>query len=97
MDLRANGPWDESEMSAAEQVERLDLGALLVAPMAGIDVQVQVDEGSGQVAQLTFARPDAAVQVQPSISPTRFSGASTSSQNCAVCSRMASTTSGVAS
>lgn len=69
MDLRANGPWDESEISAAEQVERLDLGALLVAPMAGVDVQVQVDEATGQVAQLTFARPDAAVQVQPYAAP----------------------------
>ena len=69
MNLRANGPWDESEVPAEDQLERLDLGALLVAPAPGIDVQVQVDEASGQVAQLTFARPDAAVQVQPYAAP----------------------------
>ena len=69
MDLRPNGPWDESEVSPADGVERLDLGSLRVTPTAGIDVQVQVDEGSGSVAQLTFARPDAAVQVQPYAAP----------------------------
>lgn len=69
MELRAEGPWDESETDASADVERLDLGALRVAPAPGIDVQVQVDEASGQVAQLTFARPDAAVQVQPYAAP----------------------------
>lgn len=69
MDVRANGPWDESEADLADGVERLDLGALRVAPSPGVDVQVQVDETSGQVSQLTFARPDAAVQVQPYAAP----------------------------
>jgi hypothetical protein len=69
VDLRPHGPWDESELDASENVERLDLGALRVAPTPGIDVQVQVDETTGAVAQLTFARPDAAVQVQPYAAP----------------------------
>ncbi len=69
MDLRPDGPWDESEVDPATEGERLDLGALRVAPTAGVDVQVQVDEGTGKVAQLTFARPDGAVQVQPYAAP----------------------------
>ena len=47
VDLRANGPWDETEVDLADGVQRLDLGALRVTPTAGIDVQVQVDEASG--------------------------------------------------
>ena len=69
MDLRPNGPWDESEVDPASDVERLDLGALRVAAAPDVDVQVQVDEGTGNVALLTFARPDGAVQVQPYAAP----------------------------
>jgi hypothetical protein len=69
VDLRPNGPWDESEVDPATDVERLDLGALRVAAAPGVDVQVQVDEASGNVALLTFARPDGAVQVQPYAAP----------------------------
>ena len=69
MDLRPDGPWDEAEVDPADEGERLDLGALRVAPAPGIDVQVQVDEATGKVAQLTFARPDGAVQVQPYAAP----------------------------
>jgi hypothetical protein len=66
---RPDGPWDETEVDLEDGAERLDLGALRVPPTEGIDVQVQVDEGSGTVVQLTFARPDAAVQVQPYAAP----------------------------
>jgi hypothetical protein len=69
VDLRANGPWDESEVDLADGVQRLDLGALRVTPTAGVDVQVQVDEASGAVSQLSFARPDGMVQVQPYAAP----------------------------
>ena len=69
MDLRANGPWDESEVDLADGVQRLDLGALRVTPTDGVDVQVQVDEASGSVSQLSFARRDGMVQVQPYAAP----------------------------
>jgi hypothetical protein len=68
VDLRANGPWDAEEV-ADDGVERLDLGSLRIAPAPGVDVQVQVDEATGQVAQLTLMRPDSAVQVQPYAAP----------------------------
>ncbi len=67
--LRPNGPWDESEVDAATDIERLELGSLRVAPAPGVDVQVQVDEATGNVSLLTFARGDGAVQVQPYAAP----------------------------
>lgn len=69
MDERPNGPWDFTEVDGSDGLERLDLGGLLVAPVAGVEVQVQVDETTGQISQLTFTRADAAVQVQPYAAP----------------------------
>lgn len=69
MDDRPNGPWDAAEVDPGDDVERLDLGGLLVAPADGVEVQVQVDESSGQISQLTFTVGDAAVQVQPYAAP----------------------------
>lgn len=60
---------DESEIDFGDGVERVDLGGLLLAPMAGIEAQVQVDQSTGAVVQLTLARSDAAVQVQPYAAP----------------------------
>jgi hypothetical protein len=68
-DNRTDGPWDVSEVDFSVEVDRLDLGALRVTPTDGVDVQVQVDEASGNVIQLTFARPDGSVQVQPYAAP----------------------------
>lgn len=66
---RSEGPWDVSEVDFEVEVERLDLGALRVTAADGVDVQVQVDENTGNVVQLTFARPDGGVQVQPYAAP----------------------------
>lgn len=66
---RSKGPWDESEIDFADGVERVNLGGLLVTSMPGVDVQVQVDQATGNVVQLTFAGFDAAVQVQPYAAP----------------------------
>ena len=69
MSSRAFGPWDEAEIDFSEGIERLDLGGLLVKATPGVDVQVQADEATGSVTQLTFAQPGAAVQVQPYAAP----------------------------
>jgi hypothetical protein len=66
---RNEGPWDVTEVDYSDGVERLDLGALQVVATEGVDVQVQVDEDTGTVVQLTFARADGAVQVQPYAAP----------------------------
>jgi len=67
-DIRANGPWDESEVEW-DGTERLDLGSLLVTATPGVDVQIQVDETSGAIAIVTLAVQDAGVQVQVFAAP----------------------------
>ena len=69
MNSRELGPWDEAEIDFSDGIERLDLGGLLVKATPGVDVQVQADEATGTVTQLTFAQPGAAVQVQPYAAP----------------------------
>ena len=66
---RPDGPWDEADYVAPEGEQRVDLGALRIAPIHGIDLQVQADEDTGQVVLLTLSRPDGAVQVQPFAAP----------------------------
>jgi hypothetical protein len=66
---RSKGPWDESEIDFNDSVDRVNLGGLLVASMPGVDVQVQVDQATGNVVQLTFAGFDGAVQVLPYAAP----------------------------
>jgi hypothetical protein len=68
-DVRADGPWDESEIDMGDGVERIDLGALLVPATEGMDLQVQVDENTGSIVQVTLAMKDCAVQVQPYAAP----------------------------
>jgi hypothetical protein len=66
--LRASGPWDETEF-AWDETERLDLGSLLITAIPGIDVQVQVDESTGAVALVTLATADSGVQLQVFAAP----------------------------
>ena len=63
------GPWDESDVDFADGVDRVDLGALLVPSTEGMDLQVQVDEQSGNIVQVTLAMLGSAVQVQPYAAP----------------------------
>ncbi len=63
------GPFDESEIDRADGVDRIDLGSLLIAGSDGVDVQVQVDEQTGNVVQATCVLKGAAVQVQPYAAP----------------------------
>ncbi|MDD2859170.1 MAG: DUF3710 domain-containing protein [Candidatus Nanopelagicales bacterium] len=67
-EVRAAGPWDESEI-VWDDTERLDLGGLLIAAIPGVDVQVQVDESTGAVALVTLATEDSGVQIQVFAAP----------------------------
>lgn len=63
------GPYDVADIDLNDGVERLDLGALLLTAMPGIDVNAQVDEESGAIGELSLAGFDGAVQVQPFAAP----------------------------
>lgn len=69
-DPRAAGPWDESEVTVEEEDDpRVDLGSLLVTPQDTVDVQLQVDETSGEVIAVIMAAQDGAAEVRAFAAP----------------------------
>jgi len=67
---RADGPWDADEVDLEEAAgSRMDLGGLLIAPQQGLDVQLQVDEASGQVIAVVLAGQEGAVELRPFAAP----------------------------
>ena len=68
-ELRARGPWDESEVDLEAEDARVDLGSLLVIPQDAVDVQLQVDEASGQVMAVIMAAEDGAAEVRAFAAP----------------------------
>jgi hypothetical protein len=67
---RANGPWDVDEVAIDEDDDtRVNLGSLLVTPHEGLEVQLQVDEASGQVASVVLAGPEGAVELRAFAAP----------------------------
>jgi Protein of unknown function (DUF3710) len=69
-DARANGPWDASEVTLDDDDEnRVDLGSLLLRAREGIDVQLQVDEASGEVAAVILAGAEGAIELRAFAAP----------------------------
>jgi hypothetical protein len=69
-DLRARGPWDDSEVTIEDDDDsRIDLGSLLVTPQETVDVQLQVDEASGEVVAVIIAAEDGAAEVRAFAAP----------------------------
>lgn len=69
-DPRPNGPWDASEVTLEEDDEnRVDLGSLLLRAREGIDVQLQVDEGSGEVVAVILAGAEGAIELRAFAAP----------------------------
>ena len=58
-----DGPYDVSEIDV-EASGRVDLGSLLIAPSAGREVRVQVDEASQAVQSVLVAGPDGALELR---------------------------------
>jgi hypothetical protein len=67
---RADGPWDVTEVDIPEDDQtRVDLGSLLVTPREGLDLQLQVDETTGQVAAVILAAEQGAVELRAFAAP----------------------------
>lgn len=66
---RLEGPWDADSLPDGDEVARVDLGSLLLAPGPGIEVQVQADPATGKITQLTLRTADSALQLQPYAAP----------------------------
>lgn len=58
---RTGGPFDESDLD--DEGERLDLGALRIAPVDDVEVRVEVDQETGHVQAVTFVTGETAMQV----------------------------------
>ncbi len=68
LDREGNGPYDSSEVDLGED-DRLDLGALRIRGVAGMELRLEVDESADQVVGATAVIADSAVQLQAFAAP----------------------------
>jgi uncharacterized protein DUF3710 len=61
------GPFDAEELDDTEG--RVDLGALVLLPVPGTELQLQVDEASGNVSSVMFAGSDGALELRVFAAP----------------------------
>ncbi len=61
------GPFDADDLESTEG--RVDLGALLLLPIDGTELQLQVDEASGNVQSVMFAGPEGALELKVFAAP----------------------------
>jgi Protein of unknown function (DUF3710) len=68
--VRAEGPWDISEVEIDEEdPNRIDLGGLILSAHPSLELQMQVDESSGQVMAVLLAGPEGAAELRPFAAP----------------------------
>lgn len=67
-DREQAGPFDVSEVDLTAD-ERLDLGALRVRGIAGMELRLEIDENAGQVVGATAVVGESAVQLQAFAAP----------------------------
>ena len=68
--VRARGPWDVDEVTLDEDDPgKLDLGSLVVTPREGLDLQLQVDEQTGQVVAVVMAGEQGALELRAFAAP----------------------------
>jgi hypothetical protein len=72
-DWRQDGPFDVHEIDLdADEVDRIDLGALIVTPEPGMGLQLVVDPAVGQATMLrVVAAADAAMEVRLLAAPVK--------------------------
>lgn len=63
-----NGPFDASQVSVRDD-DRLDLGALRIRGVAGMELRLEIDEQAQQVVAATAVIDDSAVQLQAFAAP----------------------------
>lgn len=64
VDWRAEGPFDYDEVELAhDDVNRIDLGSLIVTPWDGLGVQLQVDEATRVVQAITCVWEESGLEV----------------------------------
>jgi hypothetical protein len=67
---RSDGPWDSSEVTLdPEDPTKIDLGGLVLTGTPGLEVQLQVDEATAQVAGVLLAGQEGAVELRAFAAP----------------------------
>lgn len=67
---RPSGPWDASEVDVDEADEnRVDLGGLVVKGRPGLELRLQVDEATQQVAAVLLVGGEGALELRPFAAP----------------------------
>jgi hypothetical protein len=67
---RARGPWDSAEVDLSEEdPRRIDLGGLIVTGRPGLELRLQVDESTQQVAGVLLIGREGAVELRPFAAP----------------------------
>lgn len=64
----AAGPHDVDDLPA-DDVERIDLGSLLISPEEGRELRLQVDENTGDVQAVVLAGQDGALELRAFAAP----------------------------
>lgn len=62
------GPFDAEDLPEGE-IERVDLGSLLIAPEEGRELRLQVDEASGNVQSVMLAGAEGALELRAFAAP----------------------------
>ncbi len=62
------GPYDADDLPE-DDVKRVDLGALLIPPIEGRELRLQVDEKSGRVRAVLLAGPGGAIELRAYAAP----------------------------
>lgn len=69
-DLRAEGPWDRAEVELDEDdPNKIDLGGLVITGRPGMELRLQIDEGTQQIAAVLLVGGDGAVELRPFAAP----------------------------
>lgn len=69
-EVRAEGPWDVSEVELDEDdPNKVDLGGLIVTGRPGLELRLQVDEASQQIASVLLVGEEGAVELRPFAAP----------------------------
>ncbi|PNI07980.1 DUF3710 domain-containing protein [Arthrobacter sp. AFG7.2] len=66
-DARANGPFDESEITSRDGY--VDLGALLITPSEGLQLRLEVEEATQRVVAVTLDLNGSSLQLQAFAAP----------------------------
>jgi len=67
-EIEESGPWD-SESLPGDEVDRVDLGSLRVAPRDGAELRLQVDENTGEVQSVMLAAEEGALELRAFAAP----------------------------